>query len=184
MAIEAAFAKLSTELRALREALVNLRLAAVDEKPARGDLVLVDLYGDGADELLGFIEEALAAVDEGLRAVVPPVDLDRARRCLTIGHECFARLNRLFATDLGRYERIADLAGIGRRRGREWGVWALNVKTALDSCQQPLFDVNDALFGCWLEIGERIGATSVSVQATAIGHLTPPERTADAPLVP
>jgi hypothetical protein len=171
MALEAAFSDLATQLRALQESLIDLRLAAVEEKPARGDLVLVDLYGDGADELIGSIEEALQSAEGGYRSALPPVDLDRARRELTACHESYIRLSRRFKDDLTRYERVADLAGIGRRRGRAWGLWAFNVKSGLDRCQQPLFDVDEALLACWREIGERVGMTSVSVQATNIGQV-------------
>jgi hypothetical protein len=175
MALEPAFGQLTTQLRAIREALIDLRLAAVEAKPPRGDLVLVDLYGDGADDLIGCLEDALQAAERGLRAVQPPVDLDAARRALTLCHEDVIRLSRRFTGDLCQYERVADLSGIGRRRGPSWGLWALNVKTGLERCQQPLFDVNDALLGCWREIGEHVGMTSISVQATNIGQLSTTE---------
>ncbi len=171
MALEAAFGHLITQLCAVREALVDLRLAAVEGKPPRDDLFLVDHYGDGADDLIGYIEDALAAADEALHAVQHPLDLDRARRALTACHEAVIRLNRRFSGDLIQYERVADLSGVGRRRGRIWGLWALNVKSGLDHCQQPLFEATDALLDCWREIGERVGMTSISVQTTSIGQL-------------
>lgn len=172
MALETAFANLNIQIRAIREALVDLRLAAVEGKPPRDDLFLVDHYGDGADDLIGCIEDALLSAEEGMRAVRHPLDLDRARRALTTCNECVIRLNRRFTGDLVQYDRVADLSGVGRRRGRTWGLWALNVKSGLDRCQQPLFDVNDALLDCWREIGERVGMTSISVQATNIGQLS------------
>ena len=46
----------------------------------------------------------------------------------------------------------------------------------LESCQQDLYVTNEALFRCWLEIAERVGMTSVSVQATNIGQqITAPQ---------
>ena len=174
MALEAAFTDLSAKLRCLREAIEELRMAAVEERPAHGDLVLVDLYGDAADDLLGSLEEAVESAEIGVRCVGAPVDLDRARSALKTTHDRYNRVSQRFAADLARYERVADLAGLGRRRGREWGLWALNVKSALDRCQQPLFAANDALFLCWQELAERAGGTSVSVQTTSIGQLSTP----------
>jgi hypothetical protein len=171
MVLDAAFTDLSAKLHRLREAFEELRIAAVEERPARGDIVLVDLYGDAADELLGCVEEALAAAGECSRAVSAAGDLERARRSLAAGHQQFNRINQRFTADLTRYERVADLAGVGRRRGREWGLWALNVKAALDRCQDPIFNVNEAYLACWQEIAERVAQSTISVHAVGIGSL-------------
>lgn len=180
MALEATFGNLVTQLRAVRDALVDLRLAAVEGKPPRDDLFLVDYYGDGADDLIGCIEDALQSAEEGARATMPPVNLDRACRALMSCHECLIRLIRRFVGDLNQYDRVADLSGVGKRRGEQWGLWALNVKCGLDRCQPSLFEANDALLACWREIGERVGMTTISVQATNIGQLT----TRDGEMVP
>jgi hypothetical protein len=68
------------------------------------------------------------------------------------------------------YERIADLARVGRTRGGEWRAWATSVKQALDGCRQPLFDVQQAQFECWQEVAERSARQSISIQATGIAH--------------
>ena len=51
---------------------------------------------------------------------------------------------------------------MGRERQGEWLAWAHSVKAALDQCQQPLYDVDDALFLCWQEIAERVRGPCVS----------------------
>ena len=166
MALEAAFQDLCARLAALREALSGLRTTVVEDKPLRGDVVLVDVFGDAAEDLLGWLEEALAAASAGQRAVDHSVDLDRARRSLITCQERFSRIAHRFSTDLAPYERVADLTRLGRERGGEWRAWANSVKEAFGWCHQPLFDVNQALFRCWQEIAERATMSSVSIRAT------------------
>jgi hypothetical protein len=177
MALEATFADLTVRLQALRESLSGLRMTAVEDKPLRGDVVLVDVFGDAADDLLGWLEEAADAAEAGRQSVGGPVDLDHVRRALTTCQERFNRLVDRFTSDLVRYERIAELARLGHERGGEWRAWATSVKAALEDCRQPIFDVNQALFRCWQDLTERVGMTSVSVRATSIGrHVSVPER--------
>jgi len=168
---------LCTNLHELHEGLIGLRTTVVEDKPRGGDIVLVDIFGDAADDLLGWLEEALAKASEGQQAATHPIDLDRARRALTTCQERFNRISQRFSSDLVCYERIAELTRFGRKHGREWHAWATSVKQALDWCQQPLYALSQTLFRCWQEISERVGMTSVSVQATNIGQqITVPER--------
>ena len=60
MSLETAFRDLSVHLQQLRDALLGLRLVTED-KPLEGDVVLVDIFGDAAADLLGWLEEALTA---------------------------------------------------------------------------------------------------------------------------
>ena len=173
MALDAAFRELCAQLHTLREALTSLRTTAVEDKPLRGDVVLVDAFGDAADNLLGWLEEALLAAREAEQAVARPTDLDQARRALTICQERFNRIAHRFAADLFLYERIAELVRLGRARGGEWRAWATSVREALDWCRQPLFEVNEALFRCWQELVERVGTPSLTVHATVSSRRTP-----------
>ena len=168
MPLDAAFHELYAQLHTVREALTGLRTTAVEDKPLRGDVVLVDTFGDAADDLLGWLEEALLAAREAEEAVARPTDLDQARRALTVCQERFNRIAHRFSTDLFLYERIAELVRLGRARGGEWQAWAKSVKAALDWCRQPLFDADQALFLCWQEIVDRVGVPAFSVQTTGI----------------
>jgi hypothetical protein len=44
------------------------------------------------------------------------------------------------------------------------------VKQGIEQCREPLDLSTKALAGCWQEIAERVGSTSVSVQTTNIGQ--------------
>jgi hypothetical protein len=170
MALETVFEDARLRLRALHEALSSLRTTIVEDKPLQGDVVLVDVFGDAADDLLGLLEEALVAAVEAQQAASAPADLATVRRALVRCQERFNQISARLSFDLLPYERIAELLRFGRTRGGEWRVWAASVKDALDWCRQPVFDVNEALFGCWRELTEQAGAGALNVQTTTIGQ--------------
>jgi len=170
MALEAAFGELAVQFRILREALRAVHTTIIEDRPLRDDVALVDSFGDAVEDILGRLEEALIASREGQQAVGHPLDLDRMRRALTTCQERFNWISQRFFSDLVSYQRLDDLTALGRERRGEWIAWGSSVKEGLDRCQQPLYDANQALFRCWQEIAERVGMTSVSVQATNIGQ--------------
>ena len=176
MALEAAFGELNAQLYTLREALVDLHTTAVEDKPLQDDAVLVDLFGDAATDLLGWLEGALSAVATAQQAATYPADIGQARQALAQCHERFQHVHQRFATDLISYECIAELTRFGRRRGGEWQAWATGVKAALDECRPRLWAIAQALFACWQELAERAGMNSVAVHAINIGQrvIAPP----------
>ncbi len=169
MALEASFTTLSQHLRLLHDELQELHRTVI-EKPPKGDVVLVDLFSDAADDLLGWMVEANAAAGEGVESSSYPVDLDRARRSLKMCQEKFALISVRLTSDLLCYERMEELISFGDHRRGGWEKWAANVKAALESCREPLYEVNQTLFACWQELTERIGTTHVSVQSTNVGQ--------------
>jgi hypothetical protein len=170
VAIEVAFQALVGKLGAAREAFESLRLTAVEDRPLRDEVLLVERLGNAVDDLQGWLEEAVAAAGEALQAVRHPLDGYRAREALALAHERFLRLEHKFFSDGVSYEEIDELSRFGRRRGREWLGWTGSVVQALDQCRVPLREVDEALLACWQELSERLGAGSVSVQTTNIGQ--------------
>jgi hypothetical protein len=131
--------------------------------------VLVEVFGDAADDMIGWMDEALVAANAAQQALATSVDINRVRRVLTICHDRYHRVAHQFWFDLIGYDRIEELTRFGYTRGGEWRGWAQGVRTALEACRQPIYDVSQALFRCWQEIAERAGMTSPSVCATGIG---------------
>ena len=170
MALEAAFRELQIHLRILAEMLTELHTTIVEDKPVQDDVVLVDIFGDTVEDLLGWTEEALNDAIRGEQAVIPTLQLDEARRALTACHERFYQIQHHYASDLTCYERIAELHRFGRERKGAWQRWTSDVKAALDRCQTPLYNLDHTLLHCWHEITERAGLLSVSVQTTSIGQ--------------
>ncbi|HXU38444.1 MAG TPA: hypothetical protein VN937_18960 [Blastocatellia bacterium] len=169
MSLEASCKALGERLRLWLDELEELHRTVI-EKPLEGDVVLVDLFSDAADDLLGWVTEASSAAREANESSAYPVNLERARQALRTCHESvIAALERL-SSELLSYDRIEELTSLGRERGGSWLAWSKNVKTAAESCRAPAFEVNRAMFGCWQELGERAGTANVSVQATNVGQ--------------
>jgi hypothetical protein len=165
-----AFHELSLQLRKLRDTFLGVRLTVVEDRPPRDEVALVDRFGDAVEDIVGWLEEAVAAAVEAEQAVGNPLDIYRARTALTACQERFNRLAQQFASDLVSFERIDDLTRFGRRRGGEWRRWANTVRESLEQCRPPLHEVSEALFVCWQELADRLGMSSVAVQNTVIGQ--------------
>jgi hypothetical protein len=170
VALEAIFQELFTELRKLHDTLVAVRLTVVEDKPVRGEAALVDHLEDSILEMMGLLDESLKAARTAQKAVGNVTDLNGTRRALTICQERFHRIEQQFAAELISYEKLTDLTSLGSERGGEWLPWSNSVKEGIEQCRQPLDGVSNALAACWQEIAERVGMTSVSVQATNIGQ--------------
>jgi hypothetical protein len=176
MGREAAFNMLETCLHGMRETFTGLHTTVVADLPlqqigaAQDTPALVDIFGNSAEDLIGWTMEALAVIQES-RAAARGGDFDALRRGLAACHERTTNIAQRLVTDLLLYERIADLARLGRTRGGEWRSWATSVKQALDSCRQPLFDLQQAQFECWQEVAEHGGRHSIAVHATSVGTI-------------
>ena len=170
MPLEETFQKLSTELRKLHDTLIAARLTVVEDKPVRGESALVDHLGDSILDLLGSLNEALKAAREAQKAVSNVTDLNTARRALTACQQRFHRIEQQFAMELVSYEKLKDLSRLGSERRGEWLLWSNSAKDGIEQCRPPLDGVSKALAACWQEIADRVGMTSISVQATNIGQ--------------
>lgn len=175
MSLRTEFQWLCAQLESLDETLSRLR-TAIDDHPQSGAAPhLLDSFGDAVEDTRGWLEEALAlaapagASQEQGRGS-NGFDANRARQALVFCQEQFNRIMSRFTFDLVSYDRVAQLMRLGRERRGEWQTWAGLVKQELEGCQQQLYDTNQALFRCWLEIAERVGMTSVSVHTTTIGQ--------------
>ena len=169
MPLETTFRELFSELRKLHDTLVALRLTVAEDRPRRGDAALIDHLEDSILDVMGILGECLKAARSAQKAVGHPIDMDAARRAVTICQEGFHKVERQFASELISYETLSDLANLGER-GAEWRLWSNAVKQGIEQCREPLDGVSKALAACWQEIAERVGITSVSVRTTNIGQ--------------
>jgi len=177
MSLERTFVELHARQMRLIDSLEALHMAIAEDKPHKPDIALVDQRCAVVDDLLGRAQEAAVAGKEGVAACQRPIDLDIARAALVKCQEAFNPLTQVFTASLVSYEAMEELAGIWKERGRDWQAWVVGVKAALQDCQQPLYEVNEALFNCWREMSEHAGLQSVSVKNTAIGQkITMPRR--------
>jgi hypothetical protein len=170
VAIEASFRNLIDKFHAAREAFESLRLTAIEDRPLRDEVLLVERLGNAVEDLRGWLEEAAAAAGDAQTAVRHPLDGYSARAALALANERFLRLEYKFFSEHGSYEEINELTAFGRRHGREWLGWTGSVIQAFAQCRTPLREADGALLLCWQELSERLGASTVSVQTTNIGQ--------------
>jgi hypothetical protein len=161
---------LLSHLVRLRDEVEAFRVTLVEDKPERGDVALVDRFSDAADDLGGWLEEAVAGAGEARRASIGrSLDLDRLRQSVA---DCQERFNRSRSRlwEIASYDHVSELVRLGNDLGREGRAWVDSVRAALDSCRKSMEDVSDSLFLSWQELVERASISSVNVQATNIGQ--------------
>lgn len=170
MALEATFRDLLGQLRMLHDMFLALRLTVVEDKPVRGEAALVDHFEDAILDAMGTLDECLKSAQAAQKAVGHPVDLDRARRSLANCQEKFHQIESQYSESLASYEKLKDLADLGKERRGEWLPWSASVKDGVEQCRRHLDGVRKGLGICWQEIAERVGTTTVSVHTRNIGQ--------------
>jgi hypothetical protein len=165
MALEPTFRALFVQVRKLCDTLNAILLTVGDKPPERG-AALADELENTILDMLGLAEDARTTARTAEKALASPMDLDRARRALTKCQENFHRLEQQFSNHLVSYEKLKNLATLGRERGGEWKPWAGSMKDAIEQGRQPLEETSKALAACWQELVEHSGTTSISVSNT------------------
>ena len=168
MALEATFRDLSLCLHHLHDALNALQVTLGD-KPPDDESALADGVETVVLDVMGALHEARKAALDARKAVGHPLNLDRARRELTICQERFHRIEQQFAADLASYGKLKELARLGNSR-RAWLPWSSTVRQGIEQCQPPLEQTSAALAACWEELAERLGTVNISMQATNVGQ--------------
>ena len=169
MALEATFRELVKQLHKLHDALHSLNVT-VGDQPENDAAAIADGLDNAVLDVIGILHQARKAALNARQAVSHQVDLDRARRALTVCHDRFHHIEQEFAANLISYDKLRGLARLGGERGGEWLAWAGSTKQAIEECRQPLQAVSVAIAACWQELAERVGMTSITVQATNIGQ--------------
>jgi hypothetical protein len=167
MSLEAAVADTRDRVLAVQDALLALRVTAVEDGPTGQESVLVDTLGDAVDDALGLVREAFSAAAECLDAAGPPLDTERVRFQLAACHDATTRLLRRVLGDVYSPRRGDDLSRIARR-GQQWRIWSEAVKDAAERCVEPLGDAVASLGVCWREVADR--SALVSVHSTNVGQ--------------
>jgi hypothetical protein len=170
MSLDATLALLRQEIARMQEVVSALRVTVIEDRPARGSVVLVDQLDNLITDLSSALEEADALAAQALQGAQPNGTLENVRTALRDMHALINRCAASFIGDLASHDRLAQLLEMGDERGRGWWQWSQEVKTAIERCGAPLHAVAAALADCWSELAERLARNSVSVQATNIGQ--------------
>ncbi|HLH03140.1 MAG TPA: hypothetical protein VKX25_10245 [Bryobacteraceae bacterium] len=169
MALESKIGEFISELRRLRDAFEALSLTIVEDRPAKGAAVLLDQMGDAILALMGLLDECLLHARAAEGAVGSQVDFHAARRALGRCQNQVHQIEAQFVSELASYERLKDLACLGKERRGEWRAWAGSTRDGVERCREPLQALSQALARCWEEMAEHAGSNAVSVHTISIG---------------
>ena len=153
MTVQSALASVQVCAGRLGEAVRELVLIAVEDRPRGSEVHLVTVVHDAALDIAAEADQAGGA----LRPEDRPAGLSLAEASQAVAG-CQAHVNAMgavLARELTAPERLHDLAVFGRHRGREASTWAREIARCIDSCQQLLWtDMQPALLGYWQELAD------------------------------
>lgn len=153
MTVQSALASVQLGTGRLAEAVRELVLIAVEDRPRGSDVHFLTVIHDAALDLAAEAEQAAAAVRPECRS--DGISLAEASRAVA---DCQAHVNTmgaLLVRELTTPARLDDLTVFGRNRGREAGAWATEISRCIESCQLLLWtDMQPALLGYWQELAD------------------------------
>jgi hypothetical protein len=152
MSLEGALERLRNDLARLQEAVSSLHVTATEDKPARGDAVLVDRLDNLVTDLSSTLEEADARATQAIQGSQPNGPLDQTRIALREIHGLINRFIASYGGELAAHDPVQQLLEMGRERGREWRAWSQVVKTAIERCAAPMKAAAGAIRECWSEL--------------------------------
>jgi hypothetical protein len=152
MSAEAAFEDMCARLYQLGVLVRQVRTTTMEDRPMPEQHVMVDHVADTADALAGWLAHALDAALDAQQALVPPESRHTAVRALVTCQNNVSRALETFVGQLVAYDKVAAVLQMGYERDRGWRVWAHTVVQAINDCQQPLLELNNAVFRCCLEL--------------------------------
>ena len=160
--VQSALASVQASGGRLGEAVRDLVLFAVEDRPRGNEVHLVTVVHDAALDVAGEAEQAGGALrPEGVPEGWPErISLTEASQAVA---DCHAHVNAMGAVltrELATPERLYDLAVFGRQRGREASAWANEIARCIETCQHLLWtDVQPALLAYWRELADMTNRT-------------------------
>lgn len=158
MTAESALAAVHTSARQLREAVQDLVLIAVEDRPRGPELHLTTLVHDAALDLAAGADQVTGALGAGGSGAC----MSGAATSRHVA-DCHAGVNALGAVlvrELAAPDRMTELAALGRDHGREAGAWGEEIIRCIETCQHLLWtDVQPALLGYWRELADLTNRT-------------------------
>jgi hypothetical protein len=152
--IQAAYTSVQTAARRLAEAVRELTLIAVEDRPRDSEVHLVTLVNDAALDLAAEAEQADSAVPS------VGVPMARASQAVTGCQDHVNLMGAVLVRELATPERLNDLTVFGRNRGREASAWAKEILRCIESCQHLLWtDMQPALLSYWREVADNNNRT-------------------------
>ncbi|HZN71263.1 MAG TPA: hypothetical protein VFC00_06215 [Micromonosporaceae bacterium] len=180
MGLSTCFDNLTARLRVLADAVNDLRLTAVEDRPAGAEQMVLETVAGSVEELAGWIFEALGEAGAARDALALRRDRDTALLRLAACHERVNRLGGGAWVGLVSYETYVELARLAREYGGEWPGWLAMLRLGLESCGPPLNAAQTALLEAWREAAHAATGTG----AATGDHAAPSASPATGPRAP
>ncbi|MDT5367074.1 MAG: hypothetical protein QOC62_1505 [Mycobacterium sp.] len=150
--IESALTTAQASAKRLREAVGELTLTAVEDRPRGTEVHLVTVVHDAALEVAAQAEQAEAALQSAQKSLAASAIAD----CQAHVHA----LGVVLVHELATPERLSDLTAFTRERGREARAWAGEIVRCIETCQHLLWtDIQPALLCYWRELADTTNRT-------------------------
>jgi hypothetical protein len=157
--IDSALSSAHASAERLRDAVNELTLIAVEDRPRGTEVHLVTVVHDAALDMAAEAEQAETA----LRLELPSRAGTFGSAASRAVADCQSHVNELggvLVRDLAAAGRLSDLAVFRRERGREARAWADEIVRCVETCQHLLWtDVQPALLCYWQELAEQTNRT-------------------------
>ena len=165
--MESTYRELISRLGKLADAMLILRVTAIEDRPRPGRSIirLVDSYDAAVEEALGLSEEAFEAAVEGQKAAEHRSDFDRAGRAIKSCQERYNTLIYHFLSIVAADRELSLIALVGNEQGGNWTAWIKALKQAIDACWGPLLEVGRTIAGCLEEIRKAGGGQARLAEA-------------------
>ena len=183
MSLDVAFELFHNRLASLSEEVEELRINATDffpPVPSNGDTnggthnhrppSPVESLGENAMALKGDLNEALAALEEGLRAIRPPRNWHLAQAALIDVNRYLNDAVSRSRNDIDAPMTLQLLSQMAKELGGGWLEWLILINTIIRTIGDKFLETWQALAQCWEELADKLSSGAVSVQTTNIGQ--------------
>jgi hypothetical protein len=142
-------------LHDLRDAVLPVRMQAVEDRPGNIVPQPVQVVADGLDSVFGRLQQAIAELS---RAIAADGEAEPRHRVVAALGRCNAtlvELGREWTEQVSSYHRLAQLVTSARERG--WRSWARSLVDGVQGCERARDQVQLSLLACWQGLAEQGG---------------------------
>jgi hypothetical protein len=145
-------------LHDLRDAVLPLRLLAVEDRPKGIAPQPVQAFADALDDVFGQLQEAIDSISSVLDDHTEPHDGEPVATALARCNRAMLEFGREWTDGVSSYHRLRQLTTSAVERGPDWRSWAMSTVEGVQGCETTHFQVQQALLACWQSVCEFAGA--------------------------
>lgn len=149
MSMTSALASLRETTADLNQAVAELVMIALEDRPARSEMAIVDRLTETVSEL----QASAMLAHHRVAAIVDPRALAAG---LALVDEAVAACASSYWRDLRAFDPVRELRRTAYSRGLEWRTWQRSLELSAIRCEGPLDRAGQAVRAAWVEVGEHL----------------------------